>query len=131
LSYSDAGLGTWVLDSPVDGREGDFDQAEAGASDNPELVTDTASDTGPDDAETAQTGFGSAPDDARARVEPGAKRSAPIGAPLKHCGADDPAGNLDIPPFLDRRPQPRQDGRWVGTYLSDDDDAFIASGKFK
>src|SRR5262249_48984177 len=39
--------------------------------------------------------------------------------------------HLDIPPLLDRRPKPRQDGRWAGTYVSDDDDAFIASGKFK
>ena len=41
------------------------------------------------------------------------------------------ADNLDIPPFLDRRPQPRQDGPWADTYLSDDDATFIESGEFK
>jgi hypothetical protein len=52
-----------------------------------------------------------------------------------HCSTNDQQQpeqpDLDIPPFLDRRPQPRQDGRWVGTYVSDDDDAFIESGEFK
>jgi hypothetical protein len=45
--------------------------------------------------------------------------------PVSPNGADD----LEIPPFLDRRPQPRRDG--TGTYVSDDDDAFIESGEFK
>jgi len=56
----------------------------------------------------------------RARVEPHV-------TDVSRNGASD----LEIPPFLDRRPQPRQDGKWAGTYLSDDDIAFIESGKFK
>lgn len=51
----------------------------------------------------------------------------PRAANVRRNAADD----LDIPTFLDRRPHPRQDGKWAGTYLSDDDDAFIASRKFK
>jgi putative DNA primase/helicase len=39
--------------------------------------------------------------------------------------------DLTIPPFLDRRPQPRQHGKWAGTYVSDDDAAFLESGGFK
>ena len=45
--------------------------------------------------------------------------------------ATDGNRNLDIPPFLDRRPQPRQNGKWAGTYVSDDDIEFIESDKFK
>jgi putative DNA primase/helicase len=120
LSYSDAGLGTWVLDSLVDGREDDFDQAEAGPSGDPELVTDTAPDTVSENAETAPTEFGSIPNHTRAQVEPR--------APARRRNA---GGDLEIPPFLDRRPQPRQDGPWAGTYPSDDDIEFLESGKFK
>jgi putative DNA primase/helicase len=75
----------------------------------------TTPEEAPDD-----TCFGSTTGEARARVEPRsthARRKA--------------AGDLEIPTFLDRRPQPRQDGKWAGTYLSDDDAAFIESGKFK
>jgi hypothetical protein len=39
--------------------------------------------------------------------------------------------DLSIPPCLRRQLQPRQDGNWAGTYVSNDDDAFIGSGKFK
>ena len=80
LSHSDAGLGTWVLDSPVDGRDGDFDQAEAGPT---------------DDAEAAPTDLRSIPKNRRAKVERRAAR-------VRWNAADD----LDIPTFLDRRPKP-------------------------
>jgi hypothetical protein len=105
---------------PATAREGEFDQAQAGLSDDPEPLTDTASDVGSDDA----TEFGSIPKVTRAQVEPHTKKSAPIGAPLKHRTRDD----LEIPPLLDRRPQPRQDGKWAGTYLSDDDIEFLERG---
>jgi len=88
------------------------DEPEAERHDDPELVTDTTSDTGPDDADTAPTEFGSIPKDTRAQVEP-------------------PADDLTIPPNLDRRPKPRQDGPWPGTYPSDDDIKDIEAGKFK
>jgi len=124
LSYSDAGLGTWVLDSPVDGREGDFDQVDAGPSDNPELVTDTGADTVSDDAETPPTEFGSIPKGTRAQVE---QPAVPDNLTIPN--------DLSIPLRLRRQPEPlpepRKDGKWAGTYVSDDDAAFIASGKFK
>ena len=105
---------------PCSGCGDEFDQAEAGLSDDPEPMTDPASDTGLDDAETAPTEFGSIPNSTRAQVEPRATK-------LRRNAADD----LDIPPFLDRRPKPRQDGPWAGTGLSDDDIEFLESGKFK
>jgi putative DNA primase/helicase len=124
LSYSHAGSDASTFQKPATGREGDFDQADAEPADDAESVTDTGwDDAEPDDAE-----FGLVPKDTRAQVEPRAKGSAPIGAhKLKHRARDD----LEIPPILDRRPQPRQDGPWAGTYLSDDDIEFIESGKFK
>src|SRR5262249_30648559 len=110
------------------GREGDFDQAEAGPSGDPELVTDTGADTRSDDADTAPTEFGSVPNEARAQVEQPA-------VPDDLTIPDD----LSIPLRLRREPEPkpepfpepRKDGKWAGTYVSDHDDAFIASGRFK
>jgi hypothetical protein len=88
-------LGTWVLRNPEHGREGQFDQAEAGASDDPELVTDTDIDVRPDDAEAAPAEFGSIPIDTRAQVEQPA-------APDDLTIPDDPSDDGSIPPCLRR-----------------------------
>ena len=100
---------------PATAHEGEFDQAEASPSGDAELVTDTSSD-----ADTAPTEFGSVPNDTRAQVEPPA-------APDDLTIPDD----LSIPLRLRRQPEPRQDGPWAGTYLSDDDIEFLESEKFK
>jgi len=101
---------------PVTAHEGKFDQAEASPSGDAELVTDTASDAGSDDA----TEFGSVSNDTRAQVEQPA-------VPDDLTIPDD----LSIPLRLRRQPEPRQDGPWAGTYLSDDDIEFLESEKFK
>jgi hypothetical protein len=105
---------------PATAHEGEFDQAEASPSGDAESVTDTA----PDDAETTDGEFGSVPNDTRAQVEQPA-------VPDDLTIPDD----LSIPLRLRRQPEPlpepRKDGPWAGTYLSDDDIAFIESGKFK
>jgi len=109
LSYSHAGLDAWTFQKPATARDDTFG---------------TASDTGSDDAETAATEFGSIPVDTRAQVEQPA-------APDDLTIPDD----LSIPLRLRRQPEPlfepRKDGKCAGSYLSDDDIAFIASGKFK
>jgi putative DNA primase/helicase len=127
LSYSDAGLGTWVDKKAATGRQGEFDQAEAGPSHDPEPGDDTfgaVPNTGSDNAETEQAEFGSIPKGTRAQVELPAV-SGDLTIP------DD----LSIPLHLRRQPEPlpepRKDGKRAGTYLSDDDIAFIESGKFK
>jgi putative DNA primase/helicase len=60
-------------------------------------------------------------------------RNSGDGAAAFHSDIEDTYEELDltIPPFLDRRPQPLQDGKWAGTYVSDDDGAFIENGDFK
>jgi len=99
------------------------DEPETAAHDDHESAIDTS------DGETAQFNgaepaeFGIVPKRPRAQVE------QPI-APDDLTIPDD----LSIPFGLRRRPQPdepRKDGKWADSYLSDDDDAFIASGKFK
>ena len=87
----------------------DFDEANAEPADDAESVTDS----GLDDAETTDAEFGLVP------------KGTP--APVELVKSSD----LTIPPILDRRPQPRQDGKWAGTFVTDDDDDFIESGKFK
>jgi putative DNA primase/helicase len=123
LSYSHAGSDASTFRKPATVREDTLTMPEETTDDTFETLDDTfgaSADTGADDAETGSTEFGSIPKGTRAQVEP-------LAANVRPNTADD----LDIPPLLDRRPKPRQDGKWAGTYLSDDDDAFIASGKFK
>jgi len=154
LSYSDAGLGTWVLQNPEDGREGEFDQAEAGPSGDPECAINTSSDSGPQDGETGQAAFGAVPNNTRAKIEP---PFDDIPACLRRCiqcrAPSDRFGTVtehviagerlwlhqQCADFRRRRSQPelkpiaqpRREGPWAGSYLSDNDIAFIESGKFK
>jgi hypothetical protein len=116
LSYSHAGSHACTDRNPQSAGEEGF----AAPEEAPDDTFGSASDTGPDDAAKEPTEFGSVPSDTRAQVEPPA-------TPPSLAAPDDGS----IPWYLDRRPRPRQDGRWAGTYVSDDDGAFIASGKFK
>ncbi len=115
LSYSHAGSDVSTFRKPKSGRADELT--------TPDEAPDTfgaAPDTGSDDAETDPAEFGSIPKATRAQVEPP--------APAGRRNSD---GELEIPTFLDRRPHPRQDGPWTGSYLSDDDIEFLQSGKFK
>jgi hypothetical protein len=116
LSYSRAGLDAWTDRNPQSAREGVFATREEAPDDTFGAVRDTGSD----DA----TEFGSIPNGTRAQVEQPA-------APDDLTIPDD----LSIPPRLRRQPEPlpepRKDGKWAGTYLSDDDIEVLESGKFK
>ena len=120
LSHGHAGLDAWTDRNPQSAWEGGFATSEEA----PDDTFGTAPDTGPDDADTASTEFGLIPNDTRVQVE----RPA---SPVSHEIPND----LSVPHWLRRSqpepPPPRQDGKWADTYLSDDDAAFIASGKFK
>jgi hypothetical protein len=77
-----------------------------------------------DDPDAGQAEFGSAPNDTPAQVE----QSDSL---VSHEIPKD----LSVPHWLRRStpeaPSPRQDGKWAGTFVSDDDDVFIENGKFK
>jgi putative DNA primase/helicase len=85
LSHSQAGLDAWTDKMRQTGREGEFDQAEAGISGDPELVTDPGSDTWPDDAETAAAEFGSIPNETPAQVEQPVSYDAPDNGSMPPC----------------------------------------------
>jgi hypothetical protein len=105
LSYSRAGLHACTLRT-LQNAEKIF---AAPDEEMPSVSSGAVPDTLPGNSETARTEFGSVRDGTPAHA----------------------ADELGIPPFLDRRPQPRQDGPWANSYVSDDDAAFLESGKFK
>src|SRR5262249_49260219 len=149
LSYSHAGLDAWTAKIPVNGCEGHFDQAEAGPSGDPEPGDDTfgvVADPEPDDGETGQAEFGAVPSNTRAKVEPPfddipacLRRCIQCGAPsdatstvsehdiggerlwLHQQCADFRRRRRKPKPKPELIPEPRKDGRWAGSYLSDDD----------
>ena len=127
------------------------DDPETSGHNEPEFLTETAADTGPDDAATAEPEFGAVPKRTRAKVEPPLddipaclRRCIQCGAPSDTFGAvteHDIGGKrlwlhqqcADFRrrrlPKLESIAEPRKDGPWAGSYLCDDDINDIESGR--